>query len=123
MLADALIGAHDGYDRFVLVFDEQTGPLSWAVEVVDGQPVHGASGLELDIDGSAFIEVMFSGLALSMLEPDDACELASIEGLMHWHRLPLELTDRQATHASATRPTHRQPHEVPGESRDSAGAS
>jgi hypothetical protein len=32
---------------------------------------------------------------LMMLEPDDARELASMEDLMHWHRLPFDLTDRE----------------------------
>lgn len=32
---------------------------------------------------------------LTMLEPDDARELAAMEDLMHWHRLPFERTDRE----------------------------
>jgi hypothetical protein len=32
---------------------------------------------------------------LTMLEPDDARELAAMEDLMHWHRLPLERSDRE----------------------------
>ena len=70
-LANTTIGAHDGYDRFVLTFDEQTGPLSWAVYVVDGQPVEDPSGLELDIEGSEFLHVRFAGIADWMLDPDD----------------------------------------------------
>jgi len=71
VLANTAIGAHDGYDRFVLTFDEQTGPLSWAVQVVNGQPVHFASGLEFDIEGSEFLHVVFAGVAAWMLDPED----------------------------------------------------
>ena len=71
LLANAAIGAHDGYDRFVLTFDEQTEPLSWMVQVVDGQPVRGASGLDLDIEGSEFLLVVVAGVADYLLETED----------------------------------------------------
>ena len=71
VLANTAIGAHDGYDRFVLTFGEQTEPLSWAVWVVDGQPVQDPSGLDLDIEGSEFLIVVVAGVAAYFLEPED----------------------------------------------------
>ena len=71
LLANAAIGAHDDYDRFVLTFDEQTEPLSWAVWVVDGQPVQDPSGLDLDIEGSEFLILVVAGVAAYFLETED----------------------------------------------------
>ena len=55
-LTDVRLAAHDGFDRFVLEFEGE--PMSpFRVAYVDGPILEDGSGNEVDLDGTAFLEV------------------------------------------------------------------
>lgn len=58
---DLRFGAHDGYDRVVLELTGEGEPGWWA-EYVE-EPVDGASGLPIDVEGEAFLRVIVRGVA------------------------------------------------------------
>jgi hypothetical protein len=58
--ADMRFGVHDGYDRLVIDL-VGTGAPGWRAEYVD-VPMGQASGLEVDIDGGAFIVITVQGM-------------------------------------------------------------
>lgn len=69
-LVDADIGAHEGYDRFVLDFVD-TGDLADSVGWIDGGPRTDGEGAPIPMDGAAFLEVRVVGFAFWMLEPTE----------------------------------------------------
>jgi len=71
VLDGAAVGAHPGYDRFVLTFTPETADLSYSVSVVSGQPEGPQAGVEVDVDGSAFLAVQVVGIASWMRDPAD----------------------------------------------------
>jgi len=67
------IGAHPGFDRFVIEFEASgTPPDGWAVHWLTGIPVHDGSGMPVAVSGNEFLQVRLLGSAgWAMTDPAD----------------------------------------------------
>jgi len=67
------IGAHPGFDRFVVEFEASGAPPGgWAVHWLSGIPVHDGSGMPVAVGGNEFLQVVYLGSAgWAMEDPAD----------------------------------------------------
>lgn len=68
-ITDVRTGLHDGYDRVVLDLTGDEPTLGWYADVVD-EAVQDPSGLPLDVDGEAFLQVAVRGIDWTTESPD-----------------------------------------------------
>ena len=59
-LTDVEVGDHDGYERVVFTFTEESPVPAWRVEYVD-EVMQPGSGNPVDVAGEAFLHVILSG--------------------------------------------------------------
>jgi hypothetical protein len=68
-IVDVRTGVHEGYDRVVLDLSGDQPELGWYVSFVD-EAVEDPSGLPLDVDGDAFLQVAVRGIDWTSESPD-----------------------------------------------------
>ncbi|WP_161965195.1 AMIN-like domain-containing (lipo)protein [Ornithinimicrobium cerasi] len=68
-ITDVRTGLHEGYDRVVLDLTGEEPALGWFVSFVD-EAVEDPSGLPLDVDGDAFLQVVVRGIDWTTESPE-----------------------------------------------------
>lgn len=89
VISDVRVGAHEGFDRVVFEF-AGTGTPGYAAGYVP-EPLQQASGYPIDVNGTAYLEVMIEGTPMGRINPDGALvqtgpmskAAGTIQGLTH----------------------------------------